>query len=40
LLPHIGSATWHTRRVMAEMCADNLIAGLQGQALPNGVSLS
>jgi glyoxylate reductase len=40
LLPHIGSATWNTRRVMAEMCADNLIAGLQGQPLPNGVSLS
>jgi len=40
LLPHIGSATWNTRRVMAEMCADNLIAGLQGHPLPNGAKLS
>ncbi len=38
LLPHIGSATLNTRRVMAEMCADNLIAGLQGMPLPNGVT--
>jgi glyoxylate reductase len=40
LLPHIGSATWNTRRVMAEMCADNLIEGLQGRPLPNGAKLS
>ena len=37
LLPHIGSATWQTRRVMADMCARNLIAGLQEQPLPNRV---
>ena len=37
MLPHIGSATWRTRKVMAEMCAQNLIAGLQNQPLPNGV---
>lgn len=37
LLPHIGSATWRTRKVMADMCARNLIAGLRDQPLPNRV---
>ena len=37
LLPHIGSATWRTRKVMADMCARNLIAGLNDQPLPNRV---
>ena len=37
LLPHIGSATWRTRKVMADMCARNLIAGLNNQPIPNRV---
>ena len=37
LLPHIGSATWRTRKTMADMCARNLIAGLNNQPLPNRV---
>jgi glyoxylate reductase len=37
ITPHLGSATEHTRRRMAEMSVDNLIAGLTGQPLPNPV---
>ena len=37
LLPHIGSATWQTRKVMAQMCAENILAGLRNQPLPNQV---
>ena len=37
LLPHIGSATWQTRKVMAQMCATNILAGLRGEPLPNQV---
>jgi glyoxylate reductase len=33
VVPHIASATYSTRDGMAEICADNLIAGLNGQAL-------
>ncbi|HEV3258241.1 MAG TPA: D-glycerate dehydrogenase [Gemmataceae bacterium] len=33
LAPHIASATVGTRNAMAEICADNLIAGLSGQDL-------
>jgi len=33
LAPHIASATVGTRNAMAEICADNLIAGLNGQDL-------
>lgn len=35
LLPHVGSATVETRQRMAEMAADNLLAGLAGQKPPN-----
>ncbi len=35
LLPHLGSATIETRTRMAEMAADNLLAGLQGRQPPN-----
>lgn len=35
VLPHIGSATTETRDAMAIMAAKNIIAGLQGQSLPN-----
>jgi glyoxylate reductase len=34
ILPHIGSATWNTRRAMAERACLNLLAGLEGQRLP------
>ncbi len=33
ILPHIGSATVATRDAMAEICVDNLLAGLAGQPL-------
>jgi glyoxylate reductase len=36
--PHIASATVGTRNAMAEICADNLIAGLAGQRLPAWVN--
>ena len=32
--PHIASATVQTRNAMANICADNLLAGLRGQKLP------
>jgi lactate dehydrogenase-like 2-hydroxyacid dehydrogenase len=35
--PHIGSASIATRRKMALMAADNLLAGVAGDPLPNGV---
>lgn len=38
ILPHIGSATVDTRNAMAERAANNLLAGIQGQALPFPVS--
>lgn len=34
VLPHIGSATVETRNAMANIAADNLIAGLNGKRLP------
>jgi glyoxylate reductase len=36
--PHIASATVGTRNAMAEICADNLLAGLSGQKLPAWVN--
>ena len=38
IVPHIGSATFGTRRRMAEMACANLLAGLEGQNLPNQVN--
>lgn len=35
LTPHIGSATVETRRKMAEVCAENVKAFLEGRAPPN-----
>ena len=35
LLPHFGSATVETRTRMANMAADNLLAGLRGERPPN-----
>jgi glyoxylate reductase len=34
IVPHIGSATHGTRRKMAEMACENLLAGLDGKRLP------
>jgi glyoxylate reductase len=36
--PHIASATVGTRNAMAEICADNLLAGLEGRPLPHWVN--
>ena len=33
ITPHIGSATENTRRIMAEIVLQNLIAGINGQPL-------
>lgn len=38
LLPHLGSATWQTRRAMAERAAQNAIAVLAGQPAPDRVA--
>jgi phosphoglycerate dehydrogenase-like enzyme len=38
ILPHIGSATHGTRKRMAEMACENLLAGLEGKRLPNCVN--
>jgi phosphoglycerate dehydrogenase-like enzyme len=38
ILPHIGSATHGTRRRMAELACENLLAGLEGQRLPRCVN--
>jgi len=38
ILPHIGSATHGTRKRMAEMACENLLAGLRGERLPNCVN--
>jgi phosphoglycerate dehydrogenase-like enzyme len=38
IVPHIGSATRHTRRMMAEMACANLLAGLHGEPLPHCVN--
>lgn len=37
VIPHMGSSTWRTRNAMADLAADNLIAGLIGEPLPNPV---
>lgn len=38
ITPHIASASVHTRKNMALMAAENLLAGLRGQVLPNCVN--
>lgn len=38
IVPHIASATWRTRSQMARMAAENLLAGLRGERLPNCVN--
>ncbi|KAI5624934.1 glyoxylate reductase/hydroxypyruvate reductase, partial [Silurus asotus] len=39
VLPHIGSATYSTRGVMAQLTAQNLLCGLTGDAMPNELTL-
>jgi glyoxylate reductase len=34
ITPHVGSATYETRSRMAEMCAENILAGLDESPLP------
>lgn len=38
ILPHIGSASEHTRNEMARLAAENLIAGLKGERLPHCIN--
>ena len=38
IVPHIASASWRTRQQMSRMAAENLIAGLKGERLPNCVN--
>ena len=38
IVPHIGSATQHTRRLMAELACKNLLAGLRGEQIPHCVN--
>ena len=38
VVPHIASASWQTRQKMSQMAAENLIAGLKGEHLPNCVN--
>ena len=38
IAPHIASASYQTRTKMATMAAENLIAGLKGEQLPNCVN--
>ena len=38
IVPHIASASWRTRARMSTMAAENLIAGLKGERLPNCVN--
>jgi glyoxylate reductase len=38
IVPHIASATVETRNAMARLCADNLLAGIRGDPLPNWVN--
>lgn len=39
VLPHIGSATYDTRGVMGVLAARNLLAGVQGTAMPSELTL-
>ena len=38
IVPHLGSASQHTRDMMSLLAAQNLIAGLKGERLPNCVN--
>ena len=34
ITPHSGSATLHTRKKMAQLTIDNIMAGLKGEPMP------
>lgn len=34
ILPHVGSATFETRKAMAVLCARNVLAGVRGETMP------
>ena len=38
VVPHMASASWQTREKMSVMAAENLLAGLRGERLPNCVN--
>lgn len=38
VLPHVGSATVEARDAMAKICAENIIAGLRGEKIPDVVN--
>ncbi|MBS1250460.1 MAG: Glyoxylate/hydroxypyruvate reductase B [Chloroflexi bacterium] len=38
ITPHIGSASYNTRRRMAEIACQNVLAGLEGSKLPHSVN--
>jgi glyoxylate reductase len=38
IAPHVGSATHYTRRAMADIAVDNLLAALDGRAMPHSVN--
>jgi glyoxylate reductase len=38
VVPHIGSDTYSTRRAMAELAVENLLAGLAGKPMPRSVN--
>jgi glyoxylate reductase len=38
IAPHIASATVGTRDAMARICAENLLAGVEGRPLPHPVN--
>jgi glyoxylate reductase len=38
VLPHLGSATQHTRARMADLAVDNLLAALDGRPMPHSVA--
>uniref|UniRef100_A0A8B9HG21 D-isomer specific 2-hydroxyacid dehydrogenase NAD-binding domain-containing protein n=1 Tax=Astyanax mexicanus TaxID=7994 RepID=A0A8B9HG21_ASTMX len=39
VLPHIGSATYSTRGIMAQLSANNLLAGLSGDAMASELKM-
>lgn len=40
IVPHLGSASRRTREMMSKLAAENLLAGLKGERLPNCVNES
>lgn len=40
IVPHLGSASHKTRNMMSKLAAENLIAGIKGEKLPNCVNMS